>query len=112
MMDPPFHMLTAAWLAPMNRPPIRDGGVVHSEGTITAVGNAHDLRRGYPGAVITDLGDSLLLPGLVNAHVHLELSALTPGDRPVRFVDWLKRLAPRSPPPPDPVREFAERGID
>lgn len=110
--DPPLHMLAAAWVAPMNRPPIRDGGVVHSGGTILAVGASHDLRQAYPGAALTDLGDSLLLPGLVNAHVHLELSALTPGDPPGRFVDWLKRLVPRSPPPVEAVREFAERGVD
>jgi cytosine/adenosine deaminase-related metal-dependent hydrolase len=111
-MDPPLHILTAAWVAPMNRPPIRDGGVVHSGGTIVAVGGSHDLRRAYPGAALTELGGSLLLPGLVNAHVHLELSDLTPGDPPVRFVDWLKRLVPRSPPPVEAVREFAERGIN
>ncbi|MDB5298576.1 MAG: Aminodeoxyfutalosine deaminase [Phycisphaerales bacterium] len=110
--DRPLHLLKAAWVAPMNRPPTRDGAVVHSGGTIVAVGTSHDLQQAYPGAAITDLADSLLLPGLVNAHVHLELSALTQGDPPGRFVDWLKRLVPRSPPPAQVVREFTERGIE
>ncbi|HWE96684.1 MAG TPA: amidohydrolase family protein [Tepidisphaeraceae bacterium] len=109
--DIPFQLLKATWVAPMSRPPIRDGAVVHAGGTIIAVSTFDELQRAYPGAEITDVGDGVLLPGLVNAHVHLELSALTPGEPPGRFVDWIKRLVPRSPLPAEVVGEFARRGV-
>ncbi len=43
---------------------------------------------------VLDLGNVALLPGLVNAHTHLELSAAAPQvkSRP-RFTDWLRQVA-------------------
>jgi cytosine/adenosine deaminase-related metal-dependent hydrolase len=104
-------LLIAKWMAPMDRPVLCDAGVVISDGEIIAVGSARVLRSDYPAAIVEDLGQVILLPGLVNAHVHLELSALTPGERPTSFVEWIKRLLPRNPPDADAVRAFVERGV-
>jgi cytosine/adenosine deaminase-related metal-dependent hydrolase len=57
----------AAWVVPIARPPIADGMVTIDRDTIAGVG-AHD------GGTGEDLGDVAILPGLVNAHTHLELS--------------------------------------
>ncbi|MEM6315360.1 MAG: amidohydrolase family protein [Planctomycetota bacterium] len=47
--------------------------------------------------VVTDLGDVTLLPGLVNAHTHLELSLCEPGPAPAGgFVEWVVGLRARS----------------
>jgi cytosine/adenosine deaminase-related metal-dependent hydrolase len=62
--------------------------------------------------MVEDLGQVVLLPGLVNAHVHLELSALTPGDRPASFVEWVKRLLPRNPPEAQVAQAFVQRGVE
>jgi len=112
MSDQPISILTAAWVAPMDGPIQRDAAVAFSAGSILAVGPAADVRRQFPQAEVEDLGGSVLMPGLVNAHVHLELSALTPGDRPANFVDWLKRLLPRSTPTVDATQAFARRGVE
>lgn len=49
--------------------------------------------RPAAGARVTDLGEGLLLPGLVNAHTHLELSNLGGLAEPQGdFVDWLHEL--------------------
>lgn len=57
----------AAWVLPIASPPI-SGGVVSVEGDlIGAVGESD-------GAPAEDLGRVAILPGLVNAHTHLELS--------------------------------------
>jgi cytosine/adenosine deaminase-related metal-dependent hydrolase len=82
-----------------------------SAGKILTVGTSRALQAQFPGASVDDLGPSVLLPGLVNAHVHLELSALSPGDKPASFVEWIKRLLPQTPPDPQAVRAFTERGI-
>jgi cytosine/adenosine deaminase-related metal-dependent hydrolase len=82
-------LLQAAWVAPMDGPPIAEGAVVFSNGQITDVGPAHDVWQRNPAAAAQDLGDVLLTPGLVNAHAHLELSEMTPGSPPASFADWL-----------------------
>ena len=63
-------ILRARYLLPIDRPPIRDGWIEVAGGRIVDVGD------GRPAADATDLGDVALLPGLVNAHTHLELSWL------------------------------------
>lgn len=44
---------------------------------ITATGSLHELRDRYPRAQVVDFGDSTIIPGLNDAHIHL---ALTAGD--------------------------------
>jgi cytosine/adenosine deaminase-related metal-dependent hydrolase len=79
----------------MDRPVLRDAAVVFSHGRILAVGHALTLAREHPGADHLDLGRSLILPGLVNAHTHLELSHCACGDPPASFVDWILDLPRR-----------------
>jgi cytosine/adenosine deaminase-related metal-dependent hydrolase len=58
----------ARWVLPISRPPISDGIVTIRDGIIQRVGNATEAVD------VQDLGDVAILPGLVNAHTHLELS--------------------------------------
>jgi len=109
-------LLRAAWIAPMTGAPIRDGGVVFSAGRIDAIGSPKDLRRAYPDSVIEDAGDSIVLPGLVNAHTHLELSQIRRGDRPIHLADWIeKTLLPQTARTgavtPEAVREAVHAGV-
>jgi cytosine/adenosine deaminase-related metal-dependent hydrolase len=85
-------LLTAAWIAPMSGPLLRDAGVVFRDGRIAGIGDVRLMREQHPYAVAEDAGNSVVLPGLINAHTHLELSSLQPGDAPGRFVDWLINL--------------------
>lgn len=57
----------AAWVLPIDHPPIAGGTVTIDRDVIAAVG-------GYDGGHVEDLGNVAVLPGLVNAHTHLELS--------------------------------------
>ncbi len=60
----------------MTGPPVAEGAVlIDGQGTIVAVGRRTDLLQRHPGAP-EERGAGALLPGLVNAHCHLELSAL------------------------------------
>lgn len=88
----------ARYLLPIGAPPIEDGAVLVRDGRLAAVGRRCDLQDGWSGAVV-DFGDALLLPPLVNAHTHLELTRFpvwagqgveTPDGK--GFVDWIIRL--------------------
>jgi cytosine/adenosine deaminase-related metal-dependent hydrolase len=76
----------AAWVLPVSAPPIRGGWVAVEDGRITDVG------RG-PRAASVHLGDVVILPSLVNAHTHLELSYLRGViPRATRFLDWIRAV--------------------
>ncbi|HZT81092.1 MAG TPA: amidohydrolase family protein [Gemmataceae bacterium] len=60
--------LTARWVFPVAGPPLQRGTVTIDGGRITAV-EPHGTR-----AADVDLGNAAVLPGLVNAHTHLDLS--------------------------------------
>lgn len=73
---------------------LRSGAaVVLDNGWITDV-----AQRPPQGIAVTDLGEGLLLPGLVNAHTHLELSGLA-GMMPPQgdFVGWLVSMVSLRP---------------
>ena len=80
----------AAWVCPIDRSPIEDGIVEVDDGRIAAIGD-QGSRIGDQG--ITELGNVAILPGLVNAHTHLELSWLRGRVPPSNsFTDWVKTL--------------------
>jgi len=84
------RLLRAAWVCPIDQPPIRDGWVHVVDGRIAAVGHGHDAPA---HAEVEDLGAAVLLPGLVNAHTHLELSWLRGRVPPSRdFLAWVGQL--------------------
>ncbi len=77
----------ARWIVADSKTIIENGYIETENGTITAIGN------GKPNGDIIDYGPGLLIPPLVNTHVHLELSALK-GSLPFNqgFRLWVKVL--------------------
>jgi cytosine/adenosine deaminase-related metal-dependent hydrolase len=78
----------ARWILPISSPPIRDGTVVEVGGRIVYVGPRADAPEGAD----RDLGDCALLPGLVNAHTHLELTVFRGMLEDLSFREWIARL--------------------
>ena len=78
----------ARWVLPISRPPLEQATVVEDEGRIAYVGP----RSGAPPGVDVDLGDVALLPGLVNAHTHLELTVMRGFLEDLEFRSWIVRL--------------------
>lgn len=87
-----MQLFRSAWLLPITSPPIRDGLVAVSGGEVVWVGRERDPGR--PSGPLRDLGDGVLLPGLVNAHCHLELSHLAGALPAARrgFVPWVEAI--------------------
>jgi cytosine/adenosine deaminase-related metal-dependent hydrolase len=86
------RLFRAAWVLPVAAPPIARGEVlVDAGGRIAAVAPAGALD--LPEAVdVRELGDALLLPGLVNVHAHPELSMFRGALEDLAFRDWILRL--------------------
>lgn len=73
-------------------PVLHNGAVLEEQGVITAVGPYPSLAHHHHGPVY-DTEEHLLLPGLINAHTHIELShlrgRLSPG---TGFENWIAQL--------------------
>jgi cytosine/adenosine deaminase-related metal-dependent hydrolase len=78
----------ARWVLPITQLPIENGTVVENGGKITYVGP----REGAPLGDDYELGESILLPGLVNTHTHLELTAMRGFLEDGRFTEWIDKL--------------------
>ncbi len=83
-------ILRAQVVLPMSGPPIRDGAVLILGTRVLKVGKWSRLKNSNRGKVV-DLGDAALMPGLVNAHCHLDYTHMAGQFPPPKvFSDWLK----------------------
>ena len=99
--------LTARWVFPVDGPPLERGVVAVAGDKIVAVEPHGRL------AADLDLGDAAVLPGLVNAHAHLDLSGLRGLTPPTpHFTDWLKQvIAHRRRRTPEQVQADVQAGL-
>jgi len=71
-----MRIISARWVVSVERPPAADGAIaLDDDGTVRMVGTRAALRAEFPEAP-EERAHGVLVPGLVNAHCHLELSAL------------------------------------
>ncbi len=78
----------ARWVLPITQPPIENGTVVENGGKIIYVGPS----AGAPAGEDHELGESILMPGLVNTHTHLELTVMRGFLEDLDFSDWIDKL--------------------
>jgi cytosine/adenosine deaminase-related metal-dependent hydrolase len=99
--------LRARWVFPVSAPPIPDGVVTIDGERILAVEPAGART------VDLDLGDAAILPGLVNAHTHLDLTGMRGLAPPSPdFVGWLREvIAYRRARSPEQVQADIYAGI-
>ena len=100
--------LSARWVVPIDGPPL-EWGQVHIEGEkIAGVSKAGTIE------VDENLGEVILLPGLVNAHTHLDLTGF-PQERKngSNFLEWIDSvIAHRMSTTPSQMQEHIQKGID
>jgi len=92
-------IFSARYLLPIGAPLVEDGALLVENGRILAAGAHRELAAAHPGVAAVDFGEAVILPPLVNAHTHLELTdfpqwAQAAGEsaEPADFVDWILRL--------------------
>ena len=75
--------MSADWVLPVDSAPIANGAVAFEDGRIVAVGTAEELGEGtrYP--------DSVIIPGFVNAHSHLEYAVYAGFGDGLAFAPWI-----------------------
>ncbi|HEY2341566.1 MAG TPA: hypothetical protein VGH90_00990, partial [Chthoniobacteraceae bacterium] len=73
--SPSRQILRARIVVPLSGPPIENGAVAVEGNRVAALGRADDLER-MGGGEVYDLGEVALMPGLINAHCHLDYSML------------------------------------
>ena len=84
----------APWVLPVSSSPIEEGAVAVDAERIVGIGARTEIVERFPDATAEHFDHSVILPGLVNAHTHLELTAMRgflekeEGD----FFEWLKKL--------------------
>ena len=85
---------SARWVLPIVSPAIEDGAVAVDGSKIVAAGPRVEVLSRFPEASVSDFGQAAILPGLINAHSHLELTVMRgfleseEGD----FAAWLRKL--------------------
>jgi len=85
-------LLRARVVVPVSQPPIDNGAVLISGRRIRAIGSWRELARASKQKAI-DLGEVALLPGLINAHCHLDYTDMAGVfEPPRRFTDWIKLI--------------------
>jgi aminodeoxyfutalosine deaminase len=87
------RIVCADGIVPGEGRPLRDAAVVlDAEGTILDIGTSRDILAQHAGAAVEKVR-GVLLPGLVNAHAHVELSALRGKVQGgAGFVPWVERM--------------------
>jgi cytosine/adenosine deaminase-related metal-dependent hydrolase len=86
-------ILRARIVAPVCRPPIEDGVVCLSGDRIAWVGPHSGIPATHAAEEVADLGDVILLPGLINAHCHFDYTGMAGQIPPPKnFTDWIKSM--------------------
>lgn len=85
---------SARWVLPLSSPLIEHGAVAVDGPLIVGVGDAAEIASKFSDARIESFGQSVILPGLVNAHTHLELTAFRGylENEEHDFFAWLRKL--------------------
>jgi len=86
------------------------GSILLDGGDIVAVGSPADIGD-VPDAEVRDLPESVVMPALVNAHCHLDLSDLDPRPYDGDFPAWLNRIRTGRPTGDDGAAAAVRRGI-
>lgn len=111
-MTSPIAIHSATVVLPITSPPIPDGAIVVQDGHIVGVGPRAEVSDRFPAAGQTRW-DGILMPGLINAHTHLNYchtAHLYDNGKP--FPEWIQDMPPIiAATTPEQWRASADQGI-
>src|SRR4029079_19101939 len=85
-------IIRARIVVTMHGAPVENGAVAVSGNRIADVGTFDKIKTRNAGEIV-DLGERVLLPGLINAHCHLDYTCLR-GKIPAQksFTEWIRAI--------------------
>lgn len=88
------RIYAARWIVPVTSPPIENGAVAVEGSRIAGVGLRDEIVTRFPEFRVDNLGEAVVLPGLINTHTHLELTAMRGylEKEETDFFAWLRKL--------------------
>ena len=108
-----MKIYTAEYVLPVSSEPFLAGAVAVDGSLIAAVGERSEVSSRFPDAETRDFGNAAILPGFVNCHSHLEITAMRGSLDDVEhdFRSWLLKLnALRAGLSDEEIRQFAVLG--
>jgi cytosine/adenosine deaminase-related metal-dependent hydrolase len=85
-------ILHARTVVTMDGAPVDNGAVAVSGNRIVDLGKFDEIKARNSGEIV-DLGEQALLPGLINAHCHLDYTCLRGKIPPQKsFADWIRAI--------------------
>ena len=84
----------APWVLPISSSPISDGAVAIKGDLILGVGDRTSVLERFPDSNLCEFPSAAILPGLINTHSHLEITAMRGFLEPEEsnFFAWLRKL--------------------
>lgn len=85
---------SARWVVPVSAAPIENGAVAVDGQRIAGVGLEAEIVKRFPESKVEHLSEAIILPGFVNIHTHLELTAMRGylENEETDFFAWLRKL--------------------
>ena len=92
--DKCMKILSADYVLPISAAPIENGAVAIEIDKIVAVGTRQEITKKFPEVTVENFGEAVIMPGFVNAHSHLEITAMRGflDDVEDDFFAWLMKL--------------------
>ncbi len=90
------RVYSAKWVLPISEEPIEDGAVVIDKHRIVEVGAEKDIKEKYEDAEFSNYPHSIILPGFVDLHTHLEYSIFRGVSDDLGFSGWKLQIALKS----------------
>lgn len=89
-----MKIIAARYVLPISAEVIENGAVAIEKDKIISVGTIEQISKKFPEAKIENFGEAAVLPGFVNAHSHLEITAMRGflDDVEQDFYSWLIKL--------------------
>ena len=89
-----MKIISARYVLPISAEPIENGAVVIEKDKIICIGTNDELGKQYPNIEFESYGEAAILPGFVNAHSHLEITAMRGflDNVEADFYAWLMKL--------------------
>jgi len=85
---------SARWVVPVSAAPIENGAVAVEGQRVAGIGPRAEIVERFPEFKVESFGEAIILPGLINLHTHLELTAMRSylEKEETDFFAWLRKL--------------------